>query len=58
VISTPSVALCAAAFSAWIINYSAARLLVFGAGLHGRIALRKTAASLGGRSNSRSKSTA
>jgi putative flippase GtrA len=33
VASAPSVALCAAAASAWAINYAAARLLVFGAGL-------------------------
>lgn len=30
VVSAPSVALCIAAFGAWIINYGAARLLVFG----------------------------
>jgi putative flippase GtrA len=37
VVSRPSVALFAAAISAWAINYAAARLIVFG-GLRGRLA--------------------
>jgi putative flippase GtrA len=40
VASLPSVALCAAAFSAWLINYSAVRLLVFGVALRSRMAAR------------------
>jgi putative flippase GtrA len=38
VASLPTVALCAAAFSAWIINYSAVRLLVFGVEMRIRMA--------------------
>lgn len=33
IVSLPSVALCVAALSAWMINFAAARLLVFGGGL-------------------------
>jgi putative flippase GtrA len=44
VVSRPAVALCVAAFSAWIINYSAARLLVFGAHFRGRMAARRSRA--------------
>jgi putative flippase GtrA len=40
VVSRPAVALCIAAFSAWIINYSAARLLVFGVALRSRMGAR------------------
>jgi putative flippase GtrA len=38
VVSLNSVALCAASFSAWLINYSAVRLLVFGVELRIRMA--------------------
>jgi len=37
VISTPALALCAAALSAWALNFGAARLLVFGVGRRGLV---------------------
>ena len=41
VVSLNSVALCAASFSAWIINYGAARLVVFGIERRSRVIARR-----------------